>query len=88
MHSLLAQVCSGYYSNFLNPQLGACAERFFSRFEAIYYLKPVGSGRGWLFRVYPEDWQLFRQTKEDLELVETYAQRPSPQAAVDRLKLP
>ena len=46
-------------------------DSFFSKFEPVYYLKPIGSGRGWLFRVYPEDWQLYRQTREDIELVET-----------------
>ena len=66
----------------------AGAERFFSTFEQVYYLKPIGSGRGWLYRVYPEAWSLYRQTKEDLVLVESYAERPTPQQCVDRLKLP
>ena len=88
LNGALDKVTSGYYSNFLNPKLGECAERFFSIFEAIYFLKAIGSGRGWLFRSYPEDWCLYRQTREDIELVETYAKRPTPQACVDRLKLP
>ena len=88
LNGALDKVTSGYYSDFLNPQLASCATRFFSRFEPVYYLKPIGSGRGWLFRVYGEDWQLFRQTKEDLELVETFAKRPTPQQCVDRLKQP
>jgi hypothetical protein len=57
LNGALDKVTSGYYSNFLNPKLGECAERFFSRFEQVYYLKPIGSGRGWLYRVYPEPWQ-------------------------------
>ena len=61
---------------------------FFKRFEQVYYLKPIGSGRGWLFRVYGEDWQLYRQTKESLVLCDQYSDRPSPQMCVDRLKLP
>mmetsp|Transcript_44814 Transcript_44814/g.117555 ORF Transcript_44814/g.117555 Transcript_44814/m.117555 type:complete len:300 (+) Transcript_44814:3-902(+) len=88
LNGALDKVTSGYYSNFLNPKLGECAERFFSKFEQVYYLKPIGSGRGWLFRVYGEPWQLFRQTKDELELVEAYDERPSPQACVDRLKAP
>ena len=84
----LDKVTSGYYSNFLNPELGKCSDRFFTRFEQVYYLKPIGSGRGWLFRVYPEPWQLYRTTREDIELVETYDERPTPQACVDRLKMP
>lgn len=88
VNGALDKVTSGYYSNFLNPKLGECAERFFSRFEQVYYLKPIGSGRGWLFRVYGEDWQCHRQTREGLELIETYSERPTLQACVDRLKMP
>ena len=88
VNGALDKVCSGYYSNFLNPKLGAVAERFFSRFEQAFYLKPISSGRGWLYRVYPEQWQLYRQTRDDLELVETYEDRPSLQTCADRLKRP
>ena len=88
LNGALDKVTSGYYSNFLNPKLAACAERFFSQFEQIYYLKPISSGRGWLFRVYPEPWQLYRQTRDDLVLLETYEERPTLQACADRLKLP
>ena len=86
LNGALDKVTSGYYSNFLNPKLAACAERFFSQFEPIYYCKPLGAGRGWLFRVYPEPWQLFLQTRDDLVLIETYDERPTPQTCVDRLK--
>jgi hypothetical protein len=47
LNGALDKVISGYYSNFLNPKLGECAERFFSQFDQVYYLKPIGSGRGW-----------------------------------------
>ena len=87
LNGALDKVTSGYYGNFLNPNLGRCAEHFFKQFEPVYYLKPVGSGRGWLFRVYGEAWQLYRQTKEDLVICETYSLRPSPQLCVDRLKM-
>ena len=88
VNGALDKVTSGYYSNFLNPKLASCAERFYTQFEQVYYCKPIGAGRGWLFRVYPEQWCLFRQTREDIELVETYDERPTPQTCVDRLKLP
>ena len=87
LNGALDKVTSGYYGNFLNPKLSRCAERFFNRFEPVYYLKPVGSGRGWLFRVYGEAWQLYRQMKEDLVICETYSLRPTPQTCVDRLKM-
>ena len=88
LNGALDKVTSGYYSNFLNPELGKCSERFFSRFEPVYYLKPIGSGRGWLFRVYGEPWQCYRTTREGLELIETYDERPTLQVAVDRLRMP
>jgi len=88
LNGALDKVTSGYYSNLLNPKLGECATRFFSNFEPVYYLKPIGSGRGWLLRVYPEAWQLFRQTKTDLVCIETYEERPTPAACVERLKMP
>ena len=89
VNGALDKVTSGYYSNFLNPKLGQCAERFFSDFEQVYYCKPIGAGRGWLFRVYGEDWQLFRQTRDDsLELVESYDERPTAAACSERLKRP
>ena len=88
VNGALDKVTSGYYSNFLNPELGKASERFFTNFEQVYYCKPIGAGRGWLFRVYGEPWQLWRQTRDDLELVETYDERPTAQACVDRLKLP
>ena len=69
-------------------QLAECAARFYTRFEPAYYCKPVGSGRGWLFRVYPEPWQLYRQTRTDLELVETYEERPTLASCTERLRLP
>lgn len=88
INGALDKVTSGYYSNFLNPKLAQCSERFFSKFEQVYYCKPVGSGRGWLFRVYPEPWQLYRQTREDLELVETYETRPKLADCTERLRRP
>ena len=54
LNGALEKVTSGYYSNLLNPKLAECADRFFTQFEPVYFLKPLGSGRGWLFRVYGE----------------------------------
>jgi hypothetical protein len=88
VNGALDKVCSGYYSNFLNPKLGEVAARFFARFEQALYLKPISSGRGWLYRIYPEPWQLHRQTREGMELVETYEERPTLQTCAERLKRP
>ncbi|KAL1496080.1 hypothetical protein AB1Y20_014707 [Prymnesium parvum] len=88
LNGALDKVTSGYYSNFLNPKLAQCASRFYSRFEQAYFCKPIGSGRGWLFRVYPEPWQLYRQTREELVIVDTYEERPTLAACSERLRLP
>ena len=87
-HILLHTSLAADYSNFLNPELGKCSDRFFSQFEQVYYCKPIGAGRGWLFRVYGEPWQLHRQSREDLTLIETYDERPTPAECVERLKQP
>ena len=86
LNGALDKVTSGYYSNFLNPKLAQCAERFYSKFEPVYFCKPIGAGRGWLFRVYPEPWQLYRQTREELTLVETFVNRPPAAECTERLK--
>ena len=38
---------------------------------SLFYCKPLGAGRGWLHRVYPEPWQCLRETKGGLELVDS-----------------
>ena len=37
--------------------LAECVQRFFTRFDSVFYLRPL-SGAGWLYRVYPEPWQV------------------------------
>ena len=69
----------GFYPRPLFPKLAECVDRFVVDAEALVVLKNVADkGRaGWLFRVYPEKWQLFAQGKEASLLLETYAGRPS-----------
>ena len=69
----------GFYPRPLFPKLAECVDRFVVDAEALVVLKNVADkGRaGWLFRVYPEPWQLFAQGKEASLLLETYAGRPS-----------
>ena len=56
----------GFYPRPLFPKLAECVDRFVVDAEALVVLKNVADkGRaGWLFRVYPEPWQLFAQGKE------------------------
>ena len=68
----------GFYPRPLFPKLAECVDRFVVDAEALVVLKNVADkGRaGWLFRVYPEPWQLFAQGKEASLLLETYDYRP------------
>ena len=56
----------GYYPRILFPKLAECVDRFVGEAEALLVLRSVADkGRaGWLWRVYPEPWQLFAQGKE------------------------
>lgn len=78
----------GYYPPLLFPKLAACVDRFIRRAEPLFYLKQVtDKGRaGWLFRVYPEPWQLLRQARDGATslLLET-DDRPSYDDAVRAL---
>merc|ERR1712216_440433 len=66
----------GFYPRPLFPKLAECVDRFVV----------AAKGRaGWLFRVYPEKWQLFAQGKEASLLLETYDDRPSYNDAVATL---
>ena len=69
----------GFYPRPLFPKLAECVDRFVVDAEALVVLKNVADkGRaGWLFRVYPEKWQLFAQGKEASLLLETYSDRPA-----------
>ena len=69
----------GFYPRPLFPKLAECVDRFVVDAEALVVLKNVADkGRaGWLFRVYPEPWQLFAQGKEASLLLETYNDRPA-----------
>ena len=69
----------GFYPRPLFPKLAECVDRFVVDAEALVVLKNVADkGRaGWLFRVYPEKWQLFAQGKEASLLLAEYDDRPS-----------
>lgn len=83
----LDKLRTGYYPRLLFPKLYDSVDRFWAGFEEAFYLRPL-SGSGWLFRVYPEPWQLFRQTREELVLLETYEARPALAGLTERLRRP
>lgn len=78
---------SGYYPRWQFPEVTACGDRFLSRFEAVYFLKPLQvKGRvGWLLRAYGEPWQLHAQERDGSSLVELFDTRPTYETLRDRL---
>jgi len=64
VNGALDKVRGGYYPSLFFPQLGATVDRFYKKFDSVFYLKPVTDKGvyGWLYRVYPEPWQVVLQT--------------------------
>jgi hypothetical protein len=64
VNGALDKVRDGYYPAVFFPKLAATVDRFYKKFESVFYLKPLSDKGvyGWLFRVYPEPWQVVLQT--------------------------
>jgi hypothetical protein len=95
VNGALDKVRDGYYAPFIFPNLAKTFE-FYRSFEPMLFLKPVSDKGvyGWVFRVYPEPWQVVLQTpvrnkKDELEIQESVAlvseKRPTYQEAVQAL---
>ena len=63
VNGALDKVRDGYYPAIFFPALASTVP-FYKRFEAALYLKPINDKgvSGWLYRVYPEQWQVVLQT--------------------------
>jgi Domain of unknown function (DUF1995). len=63
VNGALDKVRDGYYPAVFFPKLAATVDRFYKKFESVFYLKPLSDKGvyGWLFRVYPEPWQVVLQ---------------------------
>eukprot|EP00980_Cylindrotheca_fusiformis_P021906 scaffold8747_cov96-Cylindrotheca_fusiformis.AAC.1 len=63
VNGALDKVRDGYYNGFIFPALAKTFD-FYKSFESIFFLKPVSDKGvyGWLYRVYPEPWQVILQT--------------------------
>lgn len=64
VNGALDKVRDGYYPGVFFPKLAATVDRFYNKFESAFYLKPISDKGvyGWLYRVYPEPWQVVLQT--------------------------
>eukprot|EP00569_Conticribra_weissflogii_P003810 CAMPEP_0171333996 /NCGR_PEP_ID=MMETSP0878-20121228/4374_1 /TAXON_ID=67004 /ORGANISM="Thalassiosira weissflogii, Strain CCMP1336" /LENGTH=389 /DNA_ID=CAMNT_0011835025 /DNA_START=81 /DNA_END=1250 /DNA_ORIENTATION=+ len=60
VNGALDKVRGGFYPAVFFPKLAATIDRFYNKFESIFYLKPFSDKNvyGWLYRVYPEPWQV------------------------------
>jgi len=88
LNGALDKLRGGAYPRLLFPKLADAVDRFFVGAEPLVYLKPVSDkgAQGWLWRVYPEPWQLWAQGKDDAGTrVATYADRPAYADAVAAL---
>jgi Domain of unknown function (DUF1995) len=78
VNGALDKVRDGYYPALFFPALSRTVP-FYREFEAIFVLKPIiDKGLyGWLYRVYPEPWQVVLQTPSKTTTASTQ-QRPGP----------
>lgn len=62
VNGALDKVRDGYYPGMIFPKL-AKTFNFYREFEAVLFLKPISDKGvyGWLFRLYPEPWQVVLQ---------------------------
>ena len=85
VNGALDKLRNGYYARIFFPALAKTVDRFYSNFESVFYLKPIADKgeSGFLFRCYPEDWQIIKETinedddfKVTNEVIHTSAVRP------------
>jgi len=64
VNGALDKVRDGYYPGVFFPKLKKTSDRFYTKFESVFYLKPISDKGvyGWLYRCYPEQWQVVLQT--------------------------
>ena len=60
INGALDKVRGGFYPAVFFPKLATTIDRFYKKFESVFYLKPFSDKGvyGWLYRVYPEPWQV------------------------------
>ena len=58
----------GYYPAVFFPALAATTP-YYNDFEPVFFLKPLSDKGlyGWLYRVYPEPWQVVLQTPKSVQ---------------------
>ena len=66
INGALDKVRGGYYPGVFFPKLAQTVDRFYKKFESVFYLKPISDKGvyGWIYRQYPEPWQVVLQTRK------------------------
>ena len=66
VNGALDKVRDGYYPGIFFPALAVTVNRFYKNFDSIFYLRPLSDKGcyGWVYRVYPEPWQVILQTRK------------------------
>jgi len=61
INGALDKVKGGFYPAIFFPKLAATVDRFYKKFETVFYLKPFSDKGvyGWLYREYPQPWQVY-----------------------------
>jgi len=97
INGALDKLRGGYYPKIFFPKLAASVQRFFSNFESVFFLKPISDKGvyGWLYRVYPEPWQVILQRVVQAKIgsamsvvdivVHVSSERPSYAVALSKL---
>jgi hypothetical protein len=60
INGALDKVRGGFYPAVFFPKLAQTVDRFYNKFDSVFYIKPFSDKGvyGWLYRVYPEPWQI------------------------------
>lgn len=68
VNGALDKVRDGYYPSLFFPALAATVP-FYKSFESVFFLKPISDKGvyGWLYRVYPEPWQVILQSAQPVQ---------------------
>mmetsp|Transcript_422 Transcript_422/g.757 ORF Transcript_422/g.757 Transcript_422/m.757 type:complete len:83 (+) Transcript_422:2865-3113(+) len=53
------------------------SQQFLDKFREAFCLKQFG-GSGFLFRVYPENWSVFKVSGNGVTLIQDFGSRPKP----------
>jgi len=86
VNGALDKVRDGYYPPIFFPKLAKTVDRFYRKFETVFYLKPITDKGlyGWLYRVYPEPWQVVLQTVETKTNGDSYIEDKVVYTSMDR----